>query len=74
LDGQTEKSFLDALPAALKGKTLFIATHRPAIIENADRVFVLNQSRLVDVGTHQSLLESNDYYRWLITAQNESSS
>jgi len=72
LDGQTEKSLLDALPAALNGKTLFIAAHRPAIVKNADRVCVLNESRLVDVGTHQSLLESNDYYRSLINAQNES--
>ena len=72
LDGQTEKSLLDALPAALNGKTLFIATHRPAIVKNADRVCVLNESRLVDVGTHPSLLESSDYYRSLINAQNES--
>jgi ABC-type multidrug transport system fused ATPase/permease subunit len=71
LDGQTEKSFLDTLPAALKGKTLFIATHRPAIIKNADRVFVLNESRLVDVGTHQSLLDSNNYYREMIAYQHE---
>jgi len=69
LDGQTEKLFLDSLSAALIGKTLFIATHRPAIIKNADRVFVLNESRLVDVGTHKSLLESNDYYRAMFAIQ-----
>jgi ABC-type bacteriocin/lantibiotic exporter with double-glycine peptidase domain len=71
LDSQTEKSFLDALPAALNGKTLFIAAHRPAIIKIADRVCLLNESRLVDFGTPQSLLESNDYYRALINGQNE---
>jgi ABC-type multidrug transport system fused ATPase/permease subunit len=61
-DTRTEKSFMDALPAALKNKTLIIATHRPAIIDNADRVFLLNESRLVDVGTHRSLRESNASY------------
>jgi ABC-type multidrug transport system fused ATPase/permease subunit len=70
LDNKTEKSFLDALPAALNGKTLFIATHRPAIIKNADRVFVLNENRLVDVDTHQSFRETNTYYREMMDNHN----
>jgi ABC-type multidrug transport system fused ATPase/permease subunit len=43
-----------------------MATHRRGVIENADRVLVLNQSRLVDVGTHRELLESNAEYRSMV--------
>jgi ABC-type multidrug transport system fused ATPase/permease subunit len=67
LDGQMEKLLLDELPSALDGKTLFIAAHRRTIIKNANRVLVMNESRFVDFGTHQSLMESSDYYRSLTT-------
>jgi len=67
LDTLTEKTIFDALPAVVNGKTLFVASHRPSIIKDADRIFLLDKTRIVAVGTHQSLLKSNDYYRSLMT-------
>ena len=60
---------METWPAALSGITLFLGTGRARIIESADPVFVTNENRLVDVGTHQSLLESGDYYRALVSYQ-----
>lgn len=69
LDLQTERSIFQELAKLTKGKTLFVASHRPSIIKNANRVLLLNEEQVLDSGTHQSLLESNDYYRSLIAYQ-----
>jgi len=69
LDSHTERSFLAALPALVKGKTLFIVAHRLSTVRDADRILLLNQKRLVAMGTHEELLESSDYYRSLVANQ-----
>jgi ABC-type multidrug transport system fused ATPase/permease subunit len=66
LDGLVEQSIFDALPALVRDKTLFVVAHRPSTIRRSDRILLLNESRLVAVGTHQSLLESNAFYRSLV--------
>ena len=69
LDSIVEKSIFDALPALVRGKTLFVVAHRLSTIQNSDRILLLNEKRLVAMGTHQELLESNDYYRSLVANQ-----
>jgi ABC-type multidrug transport system fused ATPase/permease subunit len=69
LDSLVERSILDALPAIVRDKTLFIVAHRLATIQDSDRILLLNENRLVAMGTHQSLLESNDFYRMLVANQ-----
>jgi ABC-type multidrug transport system fused ATPase/permease subunit len=69
LDSVTEKSIFDALPRLVRDKTLFIIAHRLKTVQNADQILVLNEQRLVAVGTHRELLESNAYYRSLVTNQ-----
>jgi ABC-type multidrug transport system fused ATPase/permease subunit len=69
LDGITEKTLLEALPAETRGKTLFIVAHRLSTVIDSDRILVLNESRLVAEGTHGELLSTNDYYRELVTSQ-----
>jgi ABC-type multidrug transport system fused ATPase/permease subunit len=69
LDSITEKSIWDSLPATVRGKTLFVVAHRLSTAQNADRILLLNESRLVAVGTHQSLLADNEFYRTLVANQ-----
>jgi len=69
LDSQTEKAIFQSLPSYIQGKTLFVVAHRLSTILESDRIFLLDQSRLIAVGTHESLLETNDYYRSMVADQ-----
>ena len=69
LDSQTEKTIFQSLPSYTEGKTLFVVAHRLSTIMNADRIFLLDQNRLIAIGTHESLLQSNDYYRSIVSHQ-----
>ncbi|RZB30188.1 MAG: ATP-binding cassette, subfamily B, bacterial MsbA [Desulfobacteraceae bacterium Eth-SRB1] len=69
LDSITERSIFQALPDLVQGRTLVVVAHRLSTIRDSDRIFLLNENRLVGIGTHQTLLETNDYYRFLIACQ-----
>jgi ABC-type multidrug transport system fused ATPase/permease subunit len=69
LDSQTEKTIFQSLPSYLEGKTLFVVAHRFSTIMNSDRIFLLDQDRLIAVGNHESLMKSNDYYRSIVSHQ-----
>jgi ATP-binding cassette subfamily B protein len=69
LDSIVERSIFDALPTLVRDKTLFVVAHRLSTIQNSDRILLLNEKRLIAVGAHQQLLESNDYYRSLVANQ-----
>jgi subfamily B ATP-binding cassette protein MsbA len=69
LDSVVEKSIFDALPTLVRDKTLFVVAHRLSTIQNSDRILLLNEKRLIAMGTHQELLEGNDYYRSLVANQ-----
>jgi ATP-binding cassette subfamily B protein len=66
LDGQTEQSLLRSLPSILRHRTVVVASHRMSTIMDADRVLLLDRSRLVANGTHQSLWATTDAYRTLV--------
>jgi ABC-type multidrug transport system fused ATPase/permease subunit len=69
LDSLTEKLILQSLPSSIQNKTLFVVAHRFSTIKDLDRILLLNENRLIAIGTHQSLMESNDYYRSLVAYQ-----
>jgi ABC-type multidrug transport system fused ATPase/permease subunit len=69
----TEKSIFDALPSQVSGKTLIVASHRISTVRQADRIILLNASGSADIGTHESLLESSDYYRSMVAYQKSGS-
>ena len=69
LDSLTEHSIFQALPQVVRGKTLFIIAHRLSTVQGADRILLLNESRLVAAGTHAELLAGNAYYRELVANQ-----
>jgi ABC-type multidrug transport system fused ATPase/permease subunit len=53
----------------VRDKTLFVVAHRLSTIQNADRILLLNEKRLIAMGTHHELLKSNEYYRSLVANQ-----
>ena len=69
LDSLVERSILEALPAALAGKTVFIVAHRLATIQHATRILLLKDRQLVAAGRHAELLASSAYYRSLVENQ-----
>ena len=69
LDSIVERSIFQALPQHVRGKTLLIIAHRLSTVQESDRILLLNEMRLVATGTHRELMESNPYYRSLVTNQ-----
>lgn len=66
LDSFSEKSIFEALPGAIRNKTLIIVAHRLSTIKEADRILVFNEKRLIAEGTHETLSKGNEFYRSLM--------
>ncbi|MFJ8043160.1 ABC transporter ATP-binding protein [Kitasatospora sp. NPDC096147] len=69
LDVHTEALVEQALRQVLAGTTALVVAHRPSTVLLADRVAVLADGRIADVGTHQELLHRSPAYRELMTGQ-----
>ncbi len=69
LDTVTEKLVQDALNKVMTNRTVFAIAHRLGTIRNADTIIVLHQGRIVEVGTHQELLDRGGVYRMLHDVQ-----
>ncbi|MFB2571821.1 ABC transporter ATP-binding protein [Micrococcus sp. IITD107] len=71
LDVRTEEKVTARLREVLSGTTTLIVAHRPSTVALADRVAVLQQGRIVDVGTHTELLRRSADYRFIISSFEE---
>jgi len=69
LDTESERHIQAALDEVMQGRTTFVIAHRLSTIENADRILVMDQGKIVDIGDHQSLLASSTLYRRLCELQ-----
>lgn len=69
LDGETEARVQEALKRVMKGRTTFIVAHRLSSVVDADRIVVLDEGRIVDVGPHRDLVTRPGIYRDLYEEQ-----
>ncbi len=69
LDSQSEKIVQDSLEVLMKGRTSLVIAHRLSTIINADRIYVFNEGRIDDFGTHEELLSHNGIYAQLYRIQ-----
>ena len=69
LDAENETTIQTALDAIMKERTTLVIAHRLATVVNANRIIVLNDGKIEEVGTHAQLLESSVLYRRLAELQ-----
>ena len=70
LDTESEKLVQDALTKLLKGRTSVVIAHRLSTIMHADRIFVIDEGRIVEEGRHEELLAKGGVYAKLVELQN----
>ncbi len=69
LDTESEILVQKALENLMKNRTTFVIAHRLSTIRNADRIYVISKGKIVEVGTHEELLEKNGVYKRLYNIQ-----
>jgi ATP-binding cassette subfamily B protein len=69
VDTYTEEKILEHLRQVMHGRTTIFISHRVSTIRNADRIAVLHEGRVVELGTHEELLARNGYYTDLYNKQ-----
>ncbi len=69
LDAESESLIQEALEGVTKGRTTLVIAHRLATVRNADRIIVLDQGKIVSIGTHAQLLKKSPLYAKLAKLQ-----
>ena len=71
LDAKNEKAIVESLSEFYQGRTVIIVAHRLSTVKNADQIVVLDGGKVVEIGTHTSLIEAKGTYYNLVKNQLE---
>ena len=69
VDTYTEEKILNHLREVMRDRTTIFISHRVSTVRNADKIAVLHEGRIVEMGTHDELLAKNGYYTDLYNKQ-----
>uniref|UniRef100_A0A669QYL3 ATP binding cassette subfamily B member 1 n=1 Tax=Phasianus colchicus TaxID=9054 RepID=A0A669QYL3_PHACC len=72
LDTESEKIVQEALDKAREGRTCIVIAHRLSTIQNADKIAVIQNGKVIEQGTHQQLLAEKGFYYSLVNVQSGS--
>ncbi|MBU3207426.1 ABC transporter ATP-binding protein/permease [Clostridium algidicarnis] len=69
VDTRTELKIQEALLGVMKGRTSFIIAHRLSTIKDADKIMVIDNGSIMEMGTHEELIKRKEYYYKLYDSQ-----
>jgi ABC-type multidrug transport system fused ATPase/permease subunit len=69
LDTESEQLIQEAMGSLLQGRTTFLIAHRLSTVRRADRILVLADGRIVEQGTHDTLMAANGVYAGMVRRQ-----
>lgn len=72
-DYESEHQVNQMVQSRLKKQTVVIITHKPDVLREVNRVFVLDKGRLIDFGKHEELYQRNLFYRQMVKEEQEKS-
>ncbi len=69
MDTESEQHVQAALDTLMQNRTSIVIAHRLSTIENADRIMVMDQGKIVEIGSHDALIKQNGHYAKLYQMQ-----
>ena len=69
LDGDSERMIQDDLEELAKGRTVIAIAHRLSTIRNSDKIVIMQNGTVLDIGTHDQLMQTSDLYQHLHNLQ-----
>lgn len=69
IDAQAEYEIFQNLEEVYKSRTLILVSHRFSTVRNANKIVVIDEGKIIEMGTHEELLEKNGRYAMMFTTQ-----
>jgi len=69
VDTKTEEAIISNLRKIRKGRTTLMIAHRISTVKKLDKIILIDQGKIIGIGTHQSLLKSNTAYQEMVKLQ-----
>jgi ABC-type multidrug transport system fused ATPase/permease subunit len=69
LDSESERKIQQAMKRLISGRTTIVIAHRLSTIKNADKIVVIDQGRIAEVGNHETLMKNEGVYKKLVDLQ-----